>query len=70
MSEETLNDLKKGLNALKNRRIMKEEASRLISRYQIYTQMNNNEIDYHVFDEWLEELLHIAYRCGEADKEI
>ena len=70
MEVEIDNDLKRGLNALKNRRVMKEEASRLISRYQIYTQMNNNEIDYHVFDEWLEDLLHIAYRCGKSDKEI
>ena len=69
MSGDIENDLKKGLNALKNRRIMKEEASRLISRYQIYTQMNNNEIDYHVFDNWLEELLHIAYDCGKNDRE-
>jgi hypothetical protein len=46
-------DIKKEMLALQERKVYFSEDTDITSRYQMYNQLNNNKVDFYVFDNWL-----------------
>ncbi len=55
MTLETSNYLKSNLEKIKERKPLSEKIS--VSRYDMFTLLNNNKVDFHDFHDWLEELI-------------
>lgn len=59
MTQENKNEIELGILKLKQRKPLCDKISLLTSRYDMFTKLNNNQVDYHEFDEWVETLIKL-----------